>query len=308
MGTLFPLSKSATSFWLDASEIALLVFGAVLVIGLVGEVAKSDRWRRRLRVFELMVIIGVAGELIADGGIFLFSRHLQTISEAEYSGLNRQAADALKQAEIARKEADSFEFDIANARKEAADALERAAKAEENLGNAKKDAALANERAANAEKQAAKSNEIAERERLARLQLEARLAPRSLTPAQQKDLTESLKPFSGTRLDIFIYGETSEMLSIGLTIASVATAAGWSVRTWGVSVEMVVTGTVVGTTSGVDKRIEMAANALVQALNHNGINSSPGNVFALPLPGRLTGPLWDSSKAAQIRMLIGSKP
>jgi hypothetical protein len=301
MDTAFSLSKSVTSTWLDVSEIALLVFGVVLVIGLVGEVAKSDKWKKRLRLFEMLVIIGVAGELIADGGIFLFSRHLQTISEAEYSGLNKQAADAYKQAEIARKEADSFELDIAKAKKGAADALERAAKAEENLGEARKDAATANERAAN-------SNKIAEDERLARLQLEAKLAPRSLTPAQQKDLAERLKPFSGTRLDIFIYGETSEMLSIGLTIASVANAAGWSVRTWGVSVEMVVTGTVVGTTSEVDKRIETAANALVLALNHNGINSSPGKVFDLPLPGRLTGPPWDSSKAAPMRMLIGSKP
>jgi hypothetical protein len=77
MGTsLFSLSKSATSICLDASEIVLLVFGIVLVIGLVGEVAKSEKWKRRVRLFELMVVFGVAGELMADGGIFLFSRHL----------------------------------------------------------------------------------------------------------------------------------------------------------------------------------------------------------------------------------------
>jgi hypothetical protein len=301
MGTVLSLSKSATSFWLEASEITLLIFGIVLVIGLVGEFAKSDTWKRRLRLFELMVIVGVAGELIADGGIFLFSRQLQTISEAEFAGLNKQAADAYKEAESARKEADSFERDIAQANERAAAANERAAKAEQHLGEA-------NERAANAEKQAAKSNEIAERERLARLQLEARLAPRSLSPAQRDDLTNRLKPFSGTGLDIFIYGDTSEMLSIGLTLASVATAAGWSVRTWGVSVEMVVTGVVVGTKSGADKGVHAAANALVLALNRNGINTSPGNVFDLPLPGRLTGPPWDTNKTAPIRMLIGSKP
>jgi hypothetical protein len=128
------LSKSETSTLLGISEIALLGFGVVLVIGLVGEVAKSDKWKKRVRLFEMLVIIGVAGELIADGGVFLFSRHLQTISEAEYSGLNKQAADAYKQAEVARKEADSFELDIAKAKKQAADALDRAAKAEENLG------------------------------------------------------------------------------------------------------------------------------------------------------------------------------
>jgi hypothetical protein len=301
MGTLLSLSKSATSFWLEVSEIALLIFGIVLVIGLVGEVAKSAPWKRRLRLFELMVIVGVAGELIADGGIFLFSRHLQTISETEFAGLNKQAADAYKEAESARKEADSFERDIAQANERAAAANERAAKAEQHLGEA-------NERASNAEKQAAKSNEIAERERLARLQLEARLAPRSLSPAQRDDLANRLKPFSGTSLDIFIYGDTNEMLSIGLALTSVATAAGWSVRTWGVSVELVVTGVVVGTKSGVDKGVDAAANALVLALNRNGITTSPGSVFDLPLPGRLTGPPLDINKTAPIRMLIGSKP
>src|SRR5260370_31379629 len=187
MGTLLFLSKSVTSFWVEVSEIALLIFGIVLVIGLVGEVAKTDRWKRQLRLFELMVIVGVAGELVADGGIFLFSRHLQTISETEFVGLNKQAADAYKEAESARKEANSFERDIAQANERAAAANERAAKAEQHLGEA-------NERAANAEKQAAKSNEIAERERLARLQREARLAPRSLIPAQQHDLVHKIMP------------------------------------------------------------------------------------------------------------------
>src|ERR1700722_17734253 len=159
MTSLLSPSRSATSTALDVSEIALLIFGIVLVLGLVGEVAKSERWKKRLRIFELMVIIGVAGELVADGGIFLFSRHLQTITEAEYAGLNKQATDAYNQAESARKEADSFELGIANARKGAADADERAAKAEENLGAARLDAAVANERAAEA-------NKIAEGERL----------------------------------------------------------------------------------------------------------------------------------------------
>ncbi len=83
MSALLSLSRSATSSALDASEIALLIFGIVLVVGLIGEVAKSERWKKRLRIFELMVIIGVAGELVADGGIFVFSSHLEAITEAE---------------------------------------------------------------------------------------------------------------------------------------------------------------------------------------------------------------------------------
>ncbi len=51
MGTLFSLSKSATSIALDISEIALLLFGILLVVGLIGEYAKSERWKRYARTF-----------------------------------------------------------------------------------------------------------------------------------------------------------------------------------------------------------------------------------------------------------------
>jgi hypothetical protein len=90
MGTFFSLSKSATSTALDISEIALLLFGVLLVVGLIGEYAKSERWKKYVRVFEMFVIIGVAGELLADGGIFLFSRHLQTIAALEIAHLTKR--------------------------------------------------------------------------------------------------------------------------------------------------------------------------------------------------------------------------
>jgi hypothetical protein len=98
MGTLFSLSKSATSIALDISEVALLLFGILLVAGLIGEYAKSERWKKHVRVFEMLVIVGVAGELLADGGIFLFSSHLQTIADTEIAGLNNGAAQLRKQA------------------------------------------------------------------------------------------------------------------------------------------------------------------------------------------------------------------
>ena len=298
------LSKSETSTLLGISEISLLGFGVVLVIGLVGEVAKSDKWKKRVRLFEMLVIIGVAGELIADGGVFLFSRHLQTISEAEYSGLNKQAADAYKQAEVARKEADSFELDIAKAKKQAADALARAAKAEETLGEARRDAAMANERAA-------KSNEIAEGERLARLRLEARLAPRSLSPAQQRDLGEKLKLFKGSAVDIFVYGETPEILNITTSIESVlqSESVGWNAKFWVVTGGGAVTGILVLTRSGSDAPTLQAARSLLAGLNSEGISASPWKPFTeADTPGMLSGPPWDNNKMAPIRMLIGTKP
>jgi|SRR5882724_8155779 len=94
------LSKSATALWLEASEWALLVFGVALVVGLIGEHKgiKSATWKAREHIFSMLVVIGVAGELIADGGIFAFSGRLQTISDRENSKLNERAAKFEKEA------------------------------------------------------------------------------------------------------------------------------------------------------------------------------------------------------------------
>lgn len=75
----------------------------VLVIGIVGEYAKSDKWRAHLRAFEVLVVIGVAGELFADGGIFLFSRRLQAISDEEVARLTVKAEEAEQKAAEARE-------------------------------------------------------------------------------------------------------------------------------------------------------------------------------------------------------------
>jgi hypothetical protein len=45
----------------------------------------------------MFVIIGVAGELLADGGIFLFSSHLQTIADLEIGDLTKKARCSRRQ-------------------------------------------------------------------------------------------------------------------------------------------------------------------------------------------------------------------
>jgi hypothetical protein len=95
-------SESATLTWLHASEISLLLFGLVLVLGLIGEYQKSEKFKKRVHVFELMVVIGVGGELVADCGVLLFTEHLQTIADGKIAKLSGEAqkfrdrADALE--------------------------------------------------------------------------------------------------------------------------------------------------------------------------------------------------------------------
>jgi hypothetical protein len=86
--SLSSLSKSATEIGLDASEIVLLISGFILLLGAVGEYAadhsklpKSLAWPKL--VFILMVAVSLLGEWLGDAGVYLFSAHLQSISDSE---------------------------------------------------------------------------------------------------------------------------------------------------------------------------------------------------------------------------------
>ncbi|PYV67737.1 MAG: hypothetical protein DMG96_38425 [Acidobacteria bacterium] len=75
----------------------------------------------------MFVIIGVAGELWADGGIFLFSSHLQTIADLEIAALTREAAEANDRASKNEREAAELRKEAGDARQKAGEATERAA-------------------------------------------------------------------------------------------------------------------------------------------------------------------------------------
>lgn len=170
------LSKPFTVAWLSTSEEYLLVFGIILVVGLVGEFwidhksKKYSRVKKRKRLFEILVIAGVAGEIIADGGIFEFGDHLQDLINVEVAQLNREAGNARKSAGIAEKEAGQ--------------ANEMAAKNELEAKRAGTNAAASYERAAVAEKEAAQANQLAAEYNERSKQLESTNVQLSLQMAQ----------------------------------------------------------------------------------------------------------------------------
>lgn len=174
MGTLPSLSRSATATALHVSELVLFLFGLLLVAGLIGEY--SPRWKSATRAFELLVIIGVAGELVADGGIFLFSEHLQTIEQLRVGKLDQEVITAEKAARSASQEA-------AVAQTSAARAIARAS--------------AADRRASQDEREAAELRKLAEDERLARVKIEEAVAWRRLTKQQRTDLGSRLSSFEG---------------------------------------------------------------------------------------------------------------
>ena len=125
MGYFLSLSKPATTTGLKDSEWALLIFGVILVLGVVGELKAPwcSVWVKR---FEWIVLIGIAGELIADGGVFLFGFQLQNISDQEVTQAEtsaRQAYDSARDAHLASTAAQGM---AETAIKEAGDISKRA--------------------------------------------------------------------------------------------------------------------------------------------------------------------------------------
>jgi len=112
MGNLLSLSKTKAILCLEASEWALLIFAVVVVVGLIGE-HRLQWWQRWYEAFAIAVVVGCGGELIADGGIFLFSSALQTIVDSEVAALNDKAGKANEAAEEARERAAKAELELA---------------------------------------------------------------------------------------------------------------------------------------------------------------------------------------------------
>lgn len=221
MDTLLSFSKSAINSALTWSEYALLLFGAILVIGLIGEEIKN--WEVRKRLFVALVIIGVAGECFADAGIFLFSHALQIKSDNEIAEANKNAGDAKSSAEgaasaakRAKENSDKATASASNALILANSARQEADSFERDIVSAKKQAADAESHLADALRQAAE----------AKLELEKFKAPRIIPPERQAEMSKRLEVFAGTPYDLS-FGPDSESLDLMRTIRSILSSAKW---------------------------------------------------------------------------------
>lgn len=145
-------------------------------------------------VFGVFVAIGVAGESIVGFIHFRKSSQLQRLQTAE--NLAQQTV-----IERLRNESASIRSDTAKAM----------------------------ERAAHAEQQAAESNRIAEQERLARVKIEERLAPRRIGPKEHSAFVAALEPFAGSTVVITKLGDF-EAARFGDDLVSVLKEAGWNVQ------------------------------------------------------------------------------
>lgn len=161
--------------------------------------------------------------------------------------------------------------------------------------------------AANANARAAEANRIAESERLARLQLEAKLAPRTLTGEQQERLISLLRPFSSTEVDVVTFGDTPEIGTISTTILTCLQKAGWKLHVGtAAGGSAVVTGVLVGVRSNADVVVANAAKTLVLALQSMGIGAGPWDFDKMLYPSIILN--TNLTQNTPMKIFIGSKP
>lgn len=270
-----------------------------------------EGWRT---FFEIGGVTLIFITFVFAAGAVLTGRWINRIQAAELRKLDKQLTDAKTELGKQQERAAKAEVDLKNvansagsANLRAAEANERATKAQESLALAEQHAAEANAKAEGFRLDIARANETAERERLARLQLEARLADRTLTPVQQTAITAQLSTVPGIVVDVITFGDTPEIQTIsGLVLDSIR-RAGWTINPaqaggGGAAVR----GILVGTRTGSDANTVRAANLLVSALQSVGLAAGPWAFDQLQPPGILFNSAFRGT--APIRMFIGSKP
>jgi hypothetical protein len=280
---------------LDSLSVWLTVWTALVVLGLGVELAddlrkvvkeRTIKWTKHLLVIGggLLITIGVAGELFVQFKASKVETILRADSHQVEALLNKQAADANKEAEEVRNEAASALIQIAQAKKDA----ELARRDAESF---KLDIAKANEHAAEA-------SQKAEEERLARLKIEEKLAPRRISAEQTATLVGDLRPLIGKQVFLsFITGDP-ETAAFTELLRSTLTKAGLLVE----ARPILILGSVkagISMTVGMNRLAD--ANFLANALIQAGLAEKPIPAERLP-EGEEGKSRWD-----ELTLVIGPK-
>jgi len=165
---------------------------------------------------------------------------------------------------------------------------------------------------AEAHARAAEANQKAEEERLARIKIEERLAPRGVPPERFPVLVTALSPFAGTTIGIWQAGEFPETGGVTQIALAALQGARWDVNVWVWTGIGPVIGMAVFVRPDSDNRLIESANGLAAAFSAAGLPCSrqdwPANTPWNSVGGMHIGPMNPGPTDALIRMIIGAKP
>ncbi len=223
-------------------DVALLVATLAVVVGLVGEYRKGSWWKQNLHIFEMLVLLGVAGEMLMETGAFWYSEKLQTIQSVAIAAAQERASNAARDASklgVTVDGLDSFvtskqaiaELRItelkgvvgANAVRESR--LLSQFNADKDRFDKARSEALAG--AAEAKQAQLEMAGALASERETGRKLQEALAPRSLSETDRLTLSSKLKVFAGQQYAASLPGNDLEARSLWVSLDKVLSEAGW---------------------------------------------------------------------------------
>ena len=287
---LYP-SKALAQHMEIAFAVGLFLTTLLVVIGLMGEYRKGDWWKRNVHIFEMLVVLGVAGEMVTESGAFWYSLRLQGIEEAEIVSAQQMADDSAKEAGALGVTVDGLQNFVTQKENEA-DIQFKTLKgyvATEDARNASVVAELKNDRdtldkarddavtsVAAAKKVLADMESELEAERRVREKMLAVMAPRDLSDAQVAKIGSTLKRFRGQQWTLTAYWDSKEPLALANRIFAALKSAEWQYDDEGSKSMMLggVEGVQVYVNPQASSGTKSAAVALVTALNAEGIGTT----------------------------------
>ena len=223
-------------------DVALLVSTLAVVVGLIGEYRKGEWWKQNLHIFEMLVLLGVAGEMLMETGAFWYSEKLQNIQSAAIATAQNQANDAARDAGHLGVTVDGLHSFVTTKQAEAEQRLtelkgvvgDNAVREDrlvaefnadkERFDKAKSDALAS---AAEAKKAQLEMATALASEREAGRKLQELLAPRELREAGAATLISKLKVFVGQQYAASVPANDPEARSLWNTLDKVLSKAGW---------------------------------------------------------------------------------
>jgi hypothetical protein len=264
---------------------------------LTSHISDLDRslnsWSYAYVVFVLLTVFLAVGLFVTQ---FVAIRKGRELAAAQ-SELLRLKDDELK------KDLGEKDEKIAGLNLQAESLKTEAEKAKEGIATAQMAAARANADAAKAGERAAEANKAAEQEKIERLKLEAQIAPRRLTVAQQQAIAMGCSHFSGKSVRVESYALDAEAGILAKQIIAALQASGMHVQD-GTASLMPLGGFSLGVHVNGDEP------DLVTGLS--AILSSVGNLFVAP-PNSIQGggetiSAGSGAPRPSVSILVGVKP
>ena len=239
----------------------------------------------------IAVAIGILGEYIAH---FIFEKEKRSLSEKVFTiafailvlgGVVGEYVFGSRLSAVSSELQRASDKEVAELNREA--------------GEARKSAGEAMERAAHLEKQA-------EDERVARLKIEERMAPRKIDPRRLIAIRERLSAFKGYRADIGAVPGTFEGMQFASRLQLLLINAQWSANFMQAEAEGPLGGVVLGVMvkSTSDPRSIAAAKAVVEILKEEKIDA----FFRTGLPGPFPNSPQDDPAIFRVLIVVGNKP